>query len=75
MRPRPVIIAHFKPKGSARESAMLIASLFNTFMRYLRYQSQLMNIDAIDDRILHDIGRERSELRAEAWQAVTGAWR
>jgi uncharacterized protein YjiS (DUF1127 family) len=53
---------------------MLIVSLFGTIMRYLRYQSQLINIDAIDDRILHDIGRERCELRAAAWEAADHAW-
>ncbi len=49
---------------------MLLISLFGTIMRYMRYQSHLIDIDAIDDRILHDIGRERSELRAAAWEAA-----
>ena len=54
---------------------MLIVSLVSTIMRYLRYQSELMNIAALDDRLLQDIGVERSQLRAQAWESTSDPWR
>ena len=51
---------------------MLIAFLFDTVGRYLRYRSQLASMELLDDRLLRDIGLERGELRAAAWQAVHG---
>lgn len=45
---------------------MLIAFLFDTIGRYLRYRSQLASINELDDRTLRDIGLTRSELRAVA---------
>jgi uncharacterized protein YjiS (DUF1127 family) len=50
---------------------MLVAFLFDTIGRYLRYRSQLASIDALDDRTLDDIGLNRSELRAVAWNTAT----
>jgi uncharacterized protein YjiS (DUF1127 family) len=52
---------------------MLIAVLLETIGEYLRYRSQLARIELLDDRLLRDIGLERGELRAAAWQAVHGA--
>jgi uncharacterized protein YjiS (DUF1127 family) len=49
---------------------MLIAFLFDTLGRYLRYRSQLASITELDDRTLRDIGIDRSELRAAAWDLV-----
>jgi uncharacterized protein YjiS (DUF1127 family) len=51
---------------------MLIAFLFDTLGRYLhlRYRSQLASIAELDDRTLRDIGIDRSELRATAWDLV-----
>ena len=46
---------------------MLIAFLFDTVGRYLRYRSQLASIAELDDHILRDIGFTRSELRVVAW--------
>jgi uncharacterized protein YjiS (DUF1127 family) len=50
---------------------MLIAFLFDTIGRYLRYRSQLASIAELDDRTLSDIGLDRSELRAAAWNAAS----
>jgi uncharacterized protein YjiS (DUF1127 family) len=52
---------------------MLIVFLFETVGRYLRYRYQLASIEMLDDRLLRDIGLERGELRAAAWEAVDGA--
>jgi uncharacterized protein YjiS (DUF1127 family) len=49
---------------------MLIAFLFDTLGRYLRYRSQLASITELDDRTLRDIGIDRSALRATAWDLV-----
>jgi uncharacterized protein YjiS (DUF1127 family) len=49
---------------------MLIAFLFDTLGRYLRYRSHLASITELDDRTLRDIGIDRSELRATAWDLV-----
>jgi uncharacterized protein YjiS (DUF1127 family) len=49
---------------------MLIAFLFDTLGRYLRYRTQLTSITELDDRTLRDIGIDRSELRATAWDLV-----
>ena len=46
---------------------MLIAVLFETIGRYIRYRFQLASIDGLDDRTLRDIGINRTELRATAW--------
>jgi uncharacterized protein YjiS (DUF1127 family) len=46
---------------------MLTAFLFGTIGRYLRYRSQLASIYELDDRTLRDIGLNRGELRATAW--------
>ena len=35
---------------------------------------QLMNIAAIDDHLLRDIGAERSMLRAQAWERTRDPW-
>jgi uncharacterized protein YjiS (DUF1127 family) len=50
---------------------MLIAFLFDTVGRYLRYRSQLASIVELDDRTLSDIGLNRSELRVVAWQTAS----
>ncbi len=49
---------------------MLIAFLFDTLGRYLRYRTQPASITELDDRTLRDIGIDRSELRATAWDLV-----
>ena len=41
---------------------MLIAFLFDTIGRYLRYRSQLASMVELDDRTLTDIGLNRGEL-------------
>jgi uncharacterized protein YjiS (DUF1127 family) len=51
---------------------MLIVFLYETVGQYLRYRSQLASMELLDDRMLRDIGLERGELRAAAWQAVHG---
>ena len=50
---------------------MLIAFLYDTVGRYLRYRSQLASMAELDDRTLSDIGLNRSELRTAAWQTAT----
>jgi uncharacterized protein YjiS (DUF1127 family) len=46
---------------------MFIASLVGALAQYLRYRSQLTSINSLDDRILRDIGLDRSQLRSTAW--------
>jgi uncharacterized protein YjiS (DUF1127 family) len=46
---------------------MLIGILFATIRRYLRYRESVSCISELDERILHDIGVNRGELFAEAW--------
>jgi uncharacterized protein YjiS (DUF1127 family) len=46
---------------------MLIGILFDTVRRYLRYRENVSCIAQLDERILHDIGVDRGELFAEAW--------
>ena len=50
---------------------MLIAFLFDAVGRYLRYRSQLASITELDDRTLRDIGLNRGELRAFAWNTAS----
>jgi uncharacterized protein YjiS (DUF1127 family) len=55
------------------EAAMLLAALFGSVQRYLRYRSLLSGIEGLDDRLLYDIGLNRGELSAAAWaQAERG---
>jgi uncharacterized protein YjiS (DUF1127 family) len=53
-----------------QEETMLIAFLFDTVGRYFRYRYQFASINALDDRTLLDIGLDRGELRATAWNLV-----
>jgi len=46
---------------------MFIASFIHTIVRY---RSQLISIGKLDDRTLRDIGLNRGELRAVAWDTV-----
>jgi uncharacterized protein YjiS (DUF1127 family) len=46
---------------------VLIAFLFETIGRYVRYRSQLASVNELDDRTLRDIGLNRGELRAAVW--------
>ncbi|MGA7804741.1 DUF1127 domain-containing protein [Bradyrhizobium sp.] len=49
---------------------MLLATLFGTVQRYLRYRAQLLSIEALDDHMLNDIGLRRSDLSEAAWHQV-----
>jgi len=55
------------------KTAMLISALFGAIQRYLRYRSLLLTIENLDDRILSDIGLNRGELSAAAWDQVEHA--
>jgi len=46
---------------------MLIGILFDTVRRYLRYRDNVSCIAQLDERILRDIGVNRGDLFAEAW--------
>jgi len=46
---------------------MLIGILFDSVRRYLRYHENVLCISQLDERILRDIGLDRSALCAEAW--------
>ena len=50
---------------------MLIAFIYDTVGRYLRYRSQLASMAELDDRTLSDIGLNRSELRTVAWHTAS----
>jgi uncharacterized protein YjiS (DUF1127 family) len=50
---------------------MVIAFLYDSVGRYLRYRSQLASMTDLDDRTLSDIGLDRSELRTVAWNAAS----
>jgi uncharacterized protein YjiS (DUF1127 family) len=49
---------------------MFIATLIGTIARYIRYRLQLIRIEDLDDRTLRDIGLDRSELKAAAWDVA-----
>jgi uncharacterized protein YjiS (DUF1127 family) len=67
------IIAGASSASFFEESAVLIAALFGAIQRYLRYRSLLLSIENLDDRILSDIGLNRGELSAVAWNQVERA--
>jgi uncharacterized protein YjiS (DUF1127 family) len=46
---------------------MLIGVLFDTIRRYLRYRENVSCIARLDEHILRDIGVNRGELFAQAW--------
>jgi uncharacterized protein YjiS (DUF1127 family) len=52
---------------------MLLAALHGAVQRYLRYRAQLLSVESLDDRMLHDIGLNRWELSAAAWAQVERA--
>ncbi|MBV9561510.1 MAG: DUF1127 domain-containing protein [Bradyrhizobium sp.] len=47
---------------------MFIAALYGSIKQYLRYRSQLLSMEDLDDHMLSDIGLNRAELRAAAWR-------
>jgi uncharacterized protein YjiS (DUF1127 family) len=49
---------------------MLLAALHGAVQRYFRYRAQLLSVESLDDRMLHDIGLNRWELSAAAWAQV-----
>jgi uncharacterized protein YjiS (DUF1127 family) len=51
---------------------MFTVLLFDSLKRYLHYRTQLLCIEQLDERTLHDIGFSRDELYAEAWQRASG---
>ena len=67
MRPKYIL----KSASAWGDLTMLIAFLYDTVGRYLRYRSQLASMAELDDRTLSDIGLNRSELRTAAWQTAT----
>jgi uncharacterized protein YjiS (DUF1127 family) len=46
---------------------MLIGILFDTIRRYLRYRENVSCIAELDERILRDVGLNRGDLVAQAW--------
>jgi uncharacterized protein YjiS (DUF1127 family) len=56
---------------SRGDRAVLIAVLYETIGRYIRYRFQVASIDRLDDRTLRDIGLNRTQLRATAWDLAT----
>jgi uncharacterized protein YjiS (DUF1127 family) len=52
---------------------MIVAALFGAIQRYLRYRSVLLSIESLDDHLLSDIGLNRGELSAVAWNQVERA--
>jgi len=52
---------------------MLLAALFGSVQRYLRYRALLSSIEILDDHMLYDIGLNRSELSAAAWAQIERA--
>jgi uncharacterized protein YjiS (DUF1127 family) len=46
---------------------MLIGILFDTIRRYLRYRENVSCIAELDERILRDVGLNRGDLFALAW--------
>jgi uncharacterized protein YjiS (DUF1127 family) len=47
---------------------MFLATLVHALTRYIRYRLQLIRIEDLDDRTLRDIGLDRGELKAVAWE-------
>ncbi|WP_315756639.1 MULTISPECIES: DUF1127 domain-containing protein [unclassified Bradyrhizobium] len=47
---------------------MFITAIFDVLKRYVRYRTQLAYLDQLDERTLRDIGFNRDQLHAEAWQ-------
>jgi uncharacterized protein YjiS (DUF1127 family) len=47
---------------------MFITAIFDFIKRYVHYRSQLLDLERLDERTLRDIGFNRTDLYAEAWQ-------
>jgi uncharacterized protein YjiS (DUF1127 family) len=64
------------PKEShhlGKEATMLLATLFGSVQRYVRYRAQLSSVESLDDHMLYDIGLNRGELSAAAWAQIERA--
>lgn len=49
---------------------MWIASLVSAFKAWARYRSTVRELSMLDNRMLQDIGLDRSEIESRAWQSV-----
>ncbi|GLH76037.1 hypothetical protein SSBR45G_09450 [Bradyrhizobium sp. SSBR45G] len=47
---------------------MFIAAIFDVIKRYAHYRAQLACLERLDDRTLRDIGINRDQMYAQAWE-------
>ncbi|WP_315738126.1 MULTISPECIES: DUF1127 domain-containing protein [unclassified Bradyrhizobium] len=50
---------------------MFITAIFDVLKRYVHYRTQLAYLDQLDERTLRDIGFNRDQLHAEAWERAS----
>jgi len=50
---------------------MSIAALWNLYLSWRRYRASLRALSRLDDRMLQDIGLNRSQIPGVAWEAST----
>jgi len=49
---------------------MWIASIISAFKAWSRYRVTVRELSMLDNRMLQDIGLDRSEIESRAWQSV-----
>ncbi|WP_257164950.1 DUF1127 domain-containing protein [Bradyrhizobium sp. SRS-191] len=47
---------------------MFITAIFDFLKRYTHYRAQLACLERLDDRTLRDIGVNRDQMYAQAWE-------
>ena len=57
-------------RSSKKDRVMWIANLFRLAATWRRYRAGVRELSQLDDRMLHDIGLNRTQIQSAAWNGA-----